>query len=56
MRKKTSEEWERLSGYHVIDPDGWDRGNFDKSWNERITEDEFNQRLMKSTVERLFKP
>ena len=56
MIKKTSEEWERLSGYHVIDNDGLDITNFKESWLERITEDEFNKRLMKSTVERLFKP
>ena len=48
--RKTSSEWEKESDFKVLDPDGWDRGNFKESWNELITEGEFNKRLMHSTV------
>mgnify|MGYP001612031644 CR=1 FL=1 len=45
--KKTSEQWQQQCEYIVIDPDGWDRKNFDFSWNmELITLEEFNRRLM----------
>lgn len=33
----------------VTDPDGWDRQNFEASWNEEITEAEFLARLQRST-------
>lgn len=34
----------------VLDPDGWDRKNFDYSWNEElITLGEYKERLSKST-------
>jgi hypothetical protein len=51
--KKTSEEWlkELYPDYVILDPDGWDRTNFDYSFNkELITEDEFKLRFMKSTI------
>ncbi|MDD4439653.1 MAG: hypothetical protein PHS04_16715 [Tissierellia bacterium] len=55
--KKTSAEWIKEVGYEVLDPDGWDRGNFDYSWNkEKITMAEFQRRLVMSTVRRRFKP
>lgn len=40
---KTSEEWQAIhSGITVVDPDGWDRRNFEFSWRqERITEREY---------------
>lgn len=51
--KQTSEQWCKQRGLElgkdILDPDGWDRSNFDESWNERITEQEFNNRLMMST-------
>lgn len=48
--KKTSGEWEKeLQGVVIIDPDGWDRSNFYHSWNELITKEEFDKRLMSST-------
>lgn len=51
MKQKTSEEWDKLIPYlTVIDPDGWDRKNYDYSWKEElITFDEFQKRLMWST-------
>lgn len=54
--KKTSAEWIKEVGYEVLDPDGWDRTNFDYSWNkEKITMAEFQRRLTLSTVRRKFK-
>jgi len=53
--KKTSEEWFKsnlLKGSLIIDPDGWDRQNWQFSWfEELITEKEFNYRVCDSTVE-----
>jgi hypothetical protein len=58
--KRSSEDW--LKRIHsgeigatpypikIIDPDGWDRENFEESWNEKITFDEFADRLSISTV------
>lgn len=46
-------EWLALPPYDklkVVDPDGWDRSNFDASWSEKISEGEFNRRLMSSSV------
>lgn len=54
--KKVSAEWIKEVGYKVIDPDGWDRTNFDYSWNkEKITYGEFVTRLNASTCQRIFK-
>lgn len=34
----------------IMDPDGWDRSNWQYSfYDEKITEEEFNKRLMNST-------
>lgn len=48
---KSSKEWELIYAEEVsiIDADGWDRNDFDKSWNELITENEFNKRICSST-------
>lgn len=49
--KKTSAEWEKESDYKVIDPDGWDRTNYDYSFNqELVTKVEFERRLFNSTI------
>jgi len=54
--KKTSSEWIKEVGYIILDPDGWDRNNFDFSFNkEKITNEEFKKRLNASTVMRKFK-
>ena len=47
----TSKEWQRiLPNAVVVDPDGWDRQNFDYAWNvERITKREYKIRLGQST-------
>jgi hypothetical protein len=53
---QTSEEWfkelkQKERKLKIIDPDGWDRSNFHYSWSiERISRQEFNHRLMESTV------
>lgn len=49
---KNSDEWlkELFPDCQVLDPDGWDRKNFDISWAEKITKKEFSKRFMYSTV------
>lgn len=49
---KTSQEWldTKYKYVTVLDPDGWDRKNFEASWNEPITEQTFMERLLMSTV------
>jgi hypothetical protein len=49
-----SDEWYKIlypgKNVVVMDPDGWDRKNWQFSWYEElITAEEFNERLMKST-------
>ena len=35
--KHTSEEWQKIyPSPKVIDPDGWDRKNYNYSWNEEL--------------------
>lgn len=34
----------------IVDPDGWDRSDLEKSWEEPITKDEFLMRLFVSTL------
>lgn len=49
--KKTSAEWGKESDYKVLDPDGWDRANYDYSFNkELVTKVEFERRLFRSTI------
>lgn len=49
---KTSEEWQKqFPNTKVIDPDGWDRKNYQYSWfEEKITLIEYTSRLHRSTV------
>jgi hypothetical protein len=48
----TSEQWQTLFPVRVIDPDGWDRRNFNYSWSEeRITLAEYKRRLVVSTID-----
>ncbi len=51
--KKTSAEWIKQKPYlTILDPDGWDRKNFDYSFNqELITFEEFSRRLNVSTIQ-----
>jgi len=55
MEAKTSKEWYELVpkkfNLTILDPDGWNRSNFDISFNkELITKDQFIKRLMYSTI------
>jgi hypothetical protein len=49
---KTSEEWQKqFPNTKVLDPDGWDRKNYQYSWfEEKITLAEYTTRLSRSTV------
>lgn len=47
---RTSSEWEIEFGILVLDPDGWDRKNLTDSWSQMITRDEFQRRIMSSTI------
>jgi hypothetical protein len=50
---KTSEQWqsEQYQTYTVVDPDGWDRRNFQFSfYEELISEQEFMKRLLSSSL------
>ncbi|AXH68466.1 hypothetical protein [Vibrio phage R01] len=49
--KRTSVHWAQLTGIVVLDPDGWDRQNFDYSWyEETIDWLEFMDRVSGSTT------
>ena len=55
MDLKTSTEWSQIiykEDYprFIMDPDGWDRKNFIKSWNEPITVVEYQSRVCMSTL------
>ena len=55
MKLKTSEQWsiihKALTGQIVVDPDGWDRKNYDYAWHkEEISHEEFIRRLENSTT------
>ena len=50
--KKVSSEWIKEKHCEIVDPDGWDRTNYDYSFNkEKITHEEFERRLMLSTIQ-----
>ena len=52
--KLTSDQWLKQPEYKdikILDPDGWDRQNYQFSFfEELIDEIDFNERLKKSTV------
>ena len=48
--KRSSKDWQELyPDVVVLDPDGWNRKDYDNSWNEEITLAEYNKRLAFST-------
>lgn len=52
LEKKTPDEWLQepdFEGIVVMDPDGWDRKNYEESWAEPITSLEMSKRLGTST-------
>jgi len=54
LEKKTSSVWlnsKEFEKVRIIDPDGWDRENWEFSFfHEKITKQEFESRLIKSTI------
>lgn len=51
---KTSAEWNEMigGGVNILDPDGWDRSNWEFSWHqEKISKKEFGNRVFLSTIE-----
>lgn len=44
-----SATWAKILDVTISDPDGWDRKDFDASWSEKITREEFELRLGRST-------
>ncbi len=55
---KTSQEWYQdiKDTTQVLDPDGWNRKDFQYSWYEElISHSEFNNRVMNSTVRKHIK-
>ena len=53
--RRPSSIWYELvsipKGVEILDPDGWDRKNFNYSWyKECITEQEYEQRVAVSTL------
>jgi len=53
--EKTSQQWydelRKTSNITIMDPDGWDRTNYQYSFTEElITKEKFDERLSRSTV------
>ena len=50
---KTSQQWQEIfPKVKVLDPDGWDRTDFQFSWfEENINIGEYNKRLLSSTIQ-----
>ena len=54
--KKVSSEWIKSYGLEIVDPAGWDKNDFNYSFNkEKITQSEFLNRLNNSLCRRMFK-
>jgi len=49
VMEKTPKQWSQRFNIELIDIDGW-RGRFTKDINEPISEQEFIERMMESTV------
>ena len=53
QKDRTADEWLNLFNIpldSIIDPYGWDRENYEESWNEKISLLEMNRRVSASTV------
>lgn len=53
MQVLTPDEWldtDEFKGIIIMDPDGWDRRNFEESWNTPIDKHEFLCRLSQCTL------
>lgn len=49
--RRTPAEWEVELGVTVLDPDGWDRRNYDVDWARPLTRDEFIDKACASTIQ-----
>jgi hypothetical protein len=47
----TPEEWCILLDVFIVDPDGWDRHNFDEDWAKPITRGAFARKCGSSTID-----
>lgn len=48
---RTSSEWQSMRGDVIMDPDGWDRRNYEFSfYKEKISLSEYEHRLSLSTM------
>jgi hypothetical protein len=50
---RTPDAWlqtEEFRSLIVLDPDGWDRKNFEEDWARPLTLEEFSGKLMVSTI------
>lgn len=45
---KTPEAWAKEQGITILDPDGW-RGEWNKDFDEPISQEEFHRRMQIST-------
>ena len=54
----SSETWASIfrNNFVIMDPDGWDRSNFDEDWLKPITFEEFSYKMGASTCEFQVKP
>ncbi len=55
---QSSEQWAKEllpDDLAIMDADGWDRGNFEASWQEPISRTQFLTRLNRSTLLRNFR-
>jgi len=49
-KKRSSDYWYNLvTEYTIYKPSGWDSENFERSWAELITKEEFDKRVSEST-------
>ncbi len=44
---RTPDEWQKLTGITILDPDGWRADGFD--FNKPISEADWNRRMLQST-------
>ena len=47
------EEWAEIYKIEILDPDGWDRRNFEQDWARPLTEAAFNTKMMQSTIKQV---
>jgi hypothetical protein len=50
---RSSHDWLKDAAFQhiqILNPDGWDRANYDASMAELITREEFNRRVSMSTI------